>query len=147
MILADIAAVKASAVLTEDGKRARIADIKGEAIKAASPAEPIVIEFTAGKAPIVVTLKSVKHWPGGVEIDMDVSRDGKAVPYSKPWRIINPPVLVEAEDGDIVQPIMRRDFKTGEVTQVGERRFKEAPLLALRQMARDFVEDLLRSAK
>jgi hypothetical protein len=138
----DIASVRQSRALSEEGKRARIADLKAAAIKDAAPPDPVAIEWQTKRGAYAVTLNAVKKIVGGVEIDMQVSRDGKAVPFDGPWVVINPPVLIEAADGDIVRPIMRFDPKTMKSVKIGERRLKEAPLLALRQMLREFVEAL-----
>lgn len=123
----EIEAVRINVLLTEAAKRTQITDIKSEAIRAAFPTFPVIMEWRLRGTTSTITINAIKKVALGLEIDMDIIRGGTTVIYDKPWVIINPPVLVEDVTGDVI---------------IGDRTFKEAPQLALRQIVRDFVESL-----
>lgn len=134
-IRAEIEAIVARQDATAAEKRAMIADIKAGHIHLAD--KPRTIEVTRGRNTYTATIAGAERVPGGVSIDLALARNGKAIPFNGPWVVINPPCMVEDEAGDVV--IERRDPKTKEIVQ---KRYREDPAAAFRQMLRDLVMSL-----
>ncbi len=134
-IRTEIEAVAARQDATAAEKRALITDIKARHIHLAD--KPRTIEVTRGRNTYTATIAGAERVPGGVLIDLSLARNGTPIPFNGPWIIINPPCMVEDEAGDVV--IERRDPKTKEIVQ---KRYREDPAAAFRQMLRDLVMSL-----
>ena len=85
---------------------------------------PRLVELSAKRAVTIETLRAVPE-DDYLEIVISWTKDGVPRPFSNPWRIVNPPLLVPDPAGDVEIPSQDIDGNP----QV--ERFREDPLAVL----------------
>lgn len=121
--------------LSNSEKNAAARDIRRSAIRGVvQNALPFTYPFTKNGALYAITVTRAALIPGGVEMDLTITRNGQPVAFNNPWRVINPPILVPDNGGDVLLP-----GKIVDGVEVGARRMAESPLRALKAMAERLV--------
>lgn len=115
------------------GQRGAAAKLRAQAIKGAAPRVPYKV--TAGGAQCVV--QSIEQKDNKVILTVDMKRGGKTVPFSNPWVIVNPPVVVVDKRGDIIATEV--DPATGKTV---ETRFRYDPWGAIDELIRETLAAL-----
>lgn len=124
----DIEAIRADESLTANQKLAAIARTRANGVVAAVRKGNFPFTFTRGRFEVEIT--SAGKWGNdGVEVFLNVKRDGKELNVDPHHVIINPPILFPDEDGDV------------EITdtQGKVRRYREDPLACILEALIDAV--------
>lgn len=118
-----IAAALADGTLTDAERRVLLRRIKARALRDSAPALPFT--FTPGQ--FSITIETVEEVNDNLVVTLSASRLGVPIPLNNPFVFVNPPTHIEDPTGDLIRTSVGRDGVTR------TRRYREAPLLAMRQ--------------
>ncbi|PYS90495.1 MAG: hypothetical protein DMF62_04850 [Acidobacteria bacterium] len=131
-----IEAILANNNLTDAEKKVEIRRIRGEALRDNIPNLPFTINLVGNNS---ITIETADWDPvrNVLTLNLSAIRAGQPLPLDNPFVYVNPPTHIEDPAGtDLVQEMRDRQGNL-----IATKRYREAPLLALRAIVIDSVRN------
>jgi hypothetical protein len=124
--------------LSEDEKKAAIRRAKCRAILDALAGQ---VPFTLNPVGYSITVTAMEEVDGNLVSTMEATRQGVPVVLNNPFVYVNPPLMIEDPQGDVIRTWTDRNGVEHSIN------YREAPLLAYRALVVDSVRDAWRASQ